>query len=48
MLNYLFDIGGQISSAFGSLDRTQWFYVFVGAVIIGVLCLRGFGSRKNY
>ncbi len=48
MLEYLMNVGGRISDAIGSLDRMQWFYVFVGAVIIGILCMRGFGSRKDY
>jgi hypothetical protein len=26
----------------------QWFYVLVIAVVVGFLCLRGFGSRTNY
>ncbi len=26
----------------------QWVPVLIGAVIIGVLCLRGMGSRSSY
>jgi hypothetical protein len=26
----------------------HWFYVLVIAVVVGFLCLRGFGSRTNY
>lgn len=48
MLKYLWDLGGHVIKMTGSLDRTQWIFVFVGVVIIGVVCMRGFGSRKNY
>ena len=30
------------------LDREGWFLVGCGVLIIGVLCLRGYGSRKHY
>lgn len=32
----------------GRLDRTQWLFVFVGVVVLGFVCMRGFGSRANY
>ncbi len=31
----------------GFTDR-QWFFILVGAVVVGAMCLRGFGSRSNY
>ena len=31
-----------------SLSRTEWIFVFVGALVIGYFCMRGFGSRANY
>ncbi|HZZ28033.1 MAG TPA: hypothetical protein VFE46_08530 [Pirellulales bacterium] len=30
------------------LDRQDWMLVLIAAVILGFLCLRGFGSRTNY
>jgi len=30
------------------LTSQQWLYVLIAVTIIGALCLRGFGSRKNY
>ena len=31
-----------------TLNETEWFILLVGVLLIGALCLRGFGSRKNY
>jgi len=30
------------------LDRSQWFLVLLGVLLLGFFCLRGFGSRSNY
>lgn len=30
------------------MTTTQWFVVLVMVVVIGCICLRGFGSRTNY
>jgi hypothetical protein len=30
------------------LSSQQWLYVLIGVTVVGALCLRGFGSRKNY
>lgn len=30
------------------LDTQQWLLVFIVAVGIGAVCMRGFGSRSNY
>jgi hypothetical protein len=30
------------------LDPQQWLLVLAGVVIVGFLCLRGFGSRSGY
>ena len=32
----------------GSLSRHEWIFVFVGALVLGFICMRGFGSRANY
>jgi hypothetical protein len=48
MLNYLWDAGGRVIRLTGEFNRTQWIFILVGVVIAGFLCLRGFGSRKDY
>jgi hypothetical protein len=48
MLDYLWSIGRYVIRYTGEFDRTQWIFILVGAVIVGFLCLRGFGSRQNY
>lgn len=30
------------------LDPDQWILVAVGVLIVGMFCLRGFGSRKDF
>ena len=30
------------------LDAQEWLFVLLGVVVIGLICLRGFGSRTNY
>ena len=31
-----------------SLDRTQWIWLSIVVVVVGFVCMRGFGSRTNY
>jgi hypothetical protein len=31
-----------------NLDRQEWILVGVGILLLGLVCLRGFGSRANY
>ncbi len=31
-----------------SLNETEWFILLVAVLILGALCLRGFGSRKSF
>jgi len=30
------------------LDPQQWLLVLIGVIVVGFLCLRGFGSRSQY
>jgi hypothetical protein len=30
------------------MDVQQWFFLLVVVVLLGALCLRGFGSRSQY
>lgn len=48
MLEYWLAMGGELVRLTGRLDRTQWTIVSSVVFGIGLLCVRGFGSRKNY
>lgn len=48
MLDYLWSWGAKVIRYTGEFDRTEWIFILVGAVIVGFICLRGFGSRKEY
>ncbi len=30
------------------LSLREWLWVLIGVVIVGAICLRGFGSRSTY
>ncbi len=30
------------------MGRTEWFFVVMVGLVIGVICLRGLGSRSSY
>ena len=30
------------------LDTQEWMFVLVGMIVLGLVCMRGFGSRSNY
>jgi hypothetical protein len=38
----------QIIHYAGRLDPQQWLLVLGVAIVVGLLCLRGFGSRSQY
>ena len=48
MWDTIWGFGDTIMQHTGRLDRTQWLVVFVCIVVIGFVCMRGFGSRSNY
>ncbi|MDP6442994.1 MAG: hypothetical protein QGG36_04135 [Pirellulaceae bacterium] len=48
MWDVVFSVGDKLVSHAGALDRTQWILVFAGALVLGFICMRGFGSRSNY
>ena len=31
-----------------TLDKQEWLLILCGVVVVGVFCLRGFGSRAGY
>jgi len=37
-----------VMSWFAGFDRHQWLLALVVGMVLGVLCMRGFGSRSNY
>jgi hypothetical protein len=30
------------------MGTTEWFVVFIAVLLLGVYCMRGFGSRTDY
>jgi len=39
---------GPVFRYLNGCDREQWIMFFVGTLVVGYFCMRGFGSRKNY
>ena len=35
-------------SFFERLDMQQWLMLLIAVVVVGMFCLRGFGSRSGY
>lgn len=31
-----------------SVDAQEWLLVLLGVIVVGLFCLRGFGSRSRY
>ena len=31
-----------------TLDKQEWLLILCGVVVIGIFCMRGFGSRASY
>ncbi len=44
-LSHYFD---QLSRYVGRMGIQEWLLVLVGVIIVGLMCLRGYGSRSNY
>jgi hypothetical protein len=38
----------QLTRYAGQLDRQHWVVLSVGVLVVGLACMRGFGSRKDY
>ena len=38
----------QVTRFLDGLDAQQWLLVLIGVVVVGLVCLRGFGSRSDY
>jgi hypothetical protein len=48
MWDYFARYGDELGHMLNRMDRMQWLLVFGAAVLLGFLCMRGFGSRKQY
>ena len=48
MWDYIFRLGNELNNLAGRYDRQTWVYIFVGVLVLGMLCMKGFGSRAKY
>ena len=48
MVDMVWDVLEKIACHLTGLDRQHWILLSVIALVVGVVCLRGFGSRTNY
>jgi hypothetical protein len=39
---------GQMFRHIESFGTQEWLLVLAGVILVGIVCLRGFGSRSNY
>jgi hypothetical protein len=46
--NYISQVVDAALQSVSHLDRNAWLFVLIGALVIGLICLRGFGSRSDY
>jgi hypothetical protein len=45
---YVWRIVDRITQYAGQLDRQQWVMLSVLVLVLGLITMRGFGSRNNY
>lgn len=38
----------QLTNYAGNLERQHWILLSVAVLVMGLICMRGFGSRTNY
>jgi hypothetical protein len=48
MLSYLYEIYYQMLHFGNRLSPSQWVMLLTISLILGALCMRGYGSRSNY
>jgi hypothetical protein len=48
MSDYITQCWNSIINTVNRMDMQQWTMVAVLVVVIGVICMRGYGSRKYY
>ena len=44
----MWDAYREVMGWFDRLDMQEWFMVLTVGMIVGFLCMRGYGSRSNY
>jgi hypothetical protein len=44
----MYDAWREINHIVQRMDQHEWLMVMAVIVAVGLFCLRGFGSRKNY
>jgi hypothetical protein len=48
MWQYLYNIERMVSNTIRGFDSREWL-IFLGiVVVVGIFCMRGYGSRRNY
>jgi hypothetical protein len=48
MLSRVFHYVDVVTRAASQLDRQHWVILSVLVLLVGLACMRGFGSRNNY
>ena len=48
MLNRVWHYAEVVTRYAGQLDRIHWIVLSVIVLLVGFVCMRGFGSRSNY
>lgn len=48
MWDFIFNLGDKINRLSGQFDRQTWIFIFFGVLAVGMICMRGFGSRTKY
>lgn len=44
----MWDLYYRAMNAVDGLSSWEWFAVLIAVVLLGLICMRGFGSRTNY
>jgi hypothetical protein len=47
-MNHVARIVDELTAIAGGFDRQQWILISVVVLIVGLVSMRGFGSRNNY
>ena len=45
---YVGQVLSRVTQYLSGLDRQAWLLVLCGGLVVGLFCLRGFGSRSSY
>jgi hypothetical protein len=47
-MNHLWHLWQEIMRYAGRMGPQEWFFVLAAMIVVAVVCLRGYGSRKQY